>query len=738
MIDLETNIHASKATLSLIWDKDNDLLSGDTTFDVRVNDVGTAPPSGDYSVFTEIDPFFILTPNWIADAKTAKTIEIGYDTAQNLPIGNYQYELRLSSTFAKDTVIFIFLKVVSEYEGEVVRDYKLKYFFENMPKDLYRCEIFEDKYYGQPIEVNGKVELKYQEKSDHFQPIVASNLKITLNANEDFTFQDLYSEDEQHFKVILKRNNLIIFIGFLKPDGIWEDYVYDKWELSLDAFDGLSTLKNISFSNDNGVSFSGKTKAFDIIYTILKKTGLDLPININCRVFYQGWSGSENIFDLIYLNTERYNQSNSDPMDCENVLKSILQLFNASLIQHMGEWFLYRPIDLRPGGTQFNRYVDRIYESLNFILPEITIGSQINGFELFHCNANQKKSISPSVQAYRVTYQYGNANSIYINSELKLSGSGLEIPGWTVENIDGKVERLSSGSGLTSKTYTGSGDPKILALNQSVDVNGGAMIKMIIRFGNYNFNSVGLRFVISVGGKFFNIETGQWQDEGYLNFVANYRFDGWWPDGSKKCIGLGDATYELVVQSPVSGNFYVEIYRDKHPLGGGDFNIYSVLVQPNDSGNIKGREYTAQRTKRISTVIKPNITLYNGDSISDLFVGTIYKNDADTPTELWESVYKPGVFKELLAINAEDNLRIAPRPMVIFEGDVYGYLPFLSFIKFDQFNEKEFQPTSYTFDTSTGITKLVSREFSSAYLVDKDFKPSVKDNYGNETKVTIV
>lgn len=300
----------------------------------------------------------------------------------------------------------------------------------------------------------------------------------------------------------------------------------------------------------------------------------------------------------MYLNADRYYPGNSDSMDCESVIKSILQLFNATLIQHNGEWFIYRSIDLNELGTLFIRYVDGLKGDEYYLNPKITIGSQINNFEIFHCNSNQKKSIAPSVQAFRVTYQYGNANSVFLNSELKLSGSGLNIDGWYVENVDGMVYRNDSGYGLSSKTFTGNSDPLLISLNQSIDINEGAVIKLIIRFANENINSVGLRFAIKVGNKFFNIDDGQWQDNGVINFIANYSFEGYYPGGEKKCKGLGDATYELVVKSPVSGNLVLSIYRDRHPLGAGDFKIYSVNVIPNDSGNIKGRDYTAQRIKK--------------------------------------------------------------------------------------------------------------------------------------------
>ncbi|WP_185269269.1 hypothetical protein [Chryseobacterium indologenes] len=730
-------LELSKTALSLTFNLFDNTLSGDTKFIAWAGD--RQHPEVKPEVNFTFDAIFNLDPNpsFSGDDVTISIISL------NEGIGDYEFNIEVYSlNIVKN--LKIYLKVINEDKTpEDQKPYKLKYFFENETKsgDVFKCEILERGYLGPPVNVNGSCDFKYQDKSDHFQPIVTSSLNLKLIASEELSLQDLYAEDERHFRVTLKRNDEIIFIGFLKPDGIWEDFVYDRWELTIDAFDGLSTLKSMSFSNDNGIPFSGKYRAFDIIRNCIKKTGLDLPINVNCAVMYDASPGSFNTFETIYMSTERYFQSGSDPMDSESVLSSILRLFNATLIQFKGEWYIYRSIDLDDKGTTFNQYIDGLYVKTFSIHPSVAIGSHINNFQLFHCSSNQKKSISASVQAYRVTYQYGNANAVYSNGELQLSGSGLDIPGWTVNNFDGNVQRLDGGKGLTSKVYTGSGDPRLITLNQSIDINGGAMIKLIISFANENVNSVGLTFALGVNGKYFDINSQQWLNTGHINFVANYFYEGQYPGGAKICRGRGAATYELVVQAPESGTLDVSIYRDKHPVGAGDFKIYSVTVMPNDSGNIKGRDYTAWRTKKVSTVTKPNETVYNGDSLSDLFNGTIYKVDADTPTSKWFRLSDPpGIgFKELLEINVEDNLRVAPRPMIIFEGDVFGYIPFLSLIEIDGFGTKRFQPTSYSFDTSSGILRLTSREISTAYLKYKDeYDFSVKDNYGNETKVTIV
>lgn len=746
-----TSIGVSESSFSLTYDKVNNVLTGNSSFSVQVFDLGDEPSGSFYVAYSTTEAFFSFLPTDGVNAEHPKIVKIGINsTLFSLDKGSYTFYITFSSFYASDVVIPIYLSVVEMEDpggGEIPRDYKLKYFFENFPDsgDLFRCEIYMDQYNGLPVEIEGTAEYKFQNKTDHFQPIVASNLNLSLLATTELSLHDLYSEDEQTYKVFLKRNGQIIFIGFLKPDGINEDYVYDKWMLDIDVFDGLSTLKNLAFTNDNGIRFSGKYTGLNIITTCLKKTGLDLPININCAVMYETGPGSISAFETFYLNTDRYYQSGSDPMDCENVLKSILQLFNASLIQHNGEWYIYRPIDLEIPTVTFNKFENNIYKSTFVINPLVWIGSHINGFQKFHCGANQRKSIAPSVQAYRVTYEYGNASSVFSNSALELTGSGLDIPGWTTYNVDGMVYRNDNGRGLTSKTYTGNDDAPLIALNQSIDINSGAVIKMIIRFANENINSVGLRFSIGVSGKYFNTDSGEWQDSGVINFIANYSFEGFYPGGGaiKKCKGLGEATYELVIKSPIDGNLALTVFRDRHILGAGDFIIRSIDVIPNDSGNIKGRDYTAQRLKRVSTVTKPNITLYNGDSVSDLFVGTIYKSDADTPTEKWKRLNDPNSdttgLQELLWLNAEDNLRMSPRPMVIFEGDIKGFMPFISYIKIDQHEGKKFQPTAYSFNTSTGILRLTSREFESDYLQnDIDFRVEVKDNYGNEAKVTIV
>lgn len=748
-----TKIGINPNTISLTYNIYDNTLSGNTSFFVTLQDFGDEPAT-DFNVIYYIDTFFTFNPISVdVDPPKSEKVDISIDDSLfSLTEGSYSYQLIASNSHATDLIIPVSLNVIndSSAEPEIPKEYLLKYKLEH--KDVENndtlCEIYQLDYQGDVIPIRGYVNHNYQSKTDLFEPIIASNIKLELESSLELTLSDLYSEEEKEFKVILKRNNQVIFIGFIKPDGIYEDYVFDKWILSIDAYDGLSTLKNLSFVSLNGLIYFGKYTVKDVIINALNRTGLNLPLNINCDVFYEGFVGN-NSLDQVTFNMERYYTSNSGVMNCEDVLKSTLQVFNLAIIQMFGEWWVYRPIDVTEN-IMFTKYIDGFYDSEFTLNNAVSIGSQIDDFELFHCNANQKKSIGASVQAYRIVYEYGGSKSVFKNPELKLSGSGFDIEGWTVNTSIGGVWRLESGYGLASDPFTGQGsnDPRLISLNQSIDIVEGSELKLIVGYGNYRTNTVGLRFSLQIGNMFYNLQESVWQSSGIINQVINSSWDGYiypGPGGalqSKRLTGKGDATFELTIRAPMTGLLDVVIFRDRHNVGNIDnptsqFNIYNVSVVASDSGNVKGRQYTAQRISKKSTVTKSDITVYNGDSLSDLFVGTIYKGDGDTPTSKWRRGFLSTEEKEILEINAEDNLRLSPRPMTIFEGDIYGYIPYLSLISINNFEGKQFQPINYSYQTNINILKLSSKEFSNDYIPETDFTVTIKDNYGNEQNVSI-
>jgi len=298
----------------------------------------------------------------------------------------------------------------------------------------------------------------YASRKDLVQPTIASSLDISLEADENLTLQDLYTEEESKFKCSLKRNEQTIFYGILKPDGIWEDFVSNRWEISMDAMDGLSILKDLSFVKDDGTFYSGKINQFDAVKQCLKRIGYELPINISTDLpVYDGFSGTDTILKSVLMNADRFYQDaqKNNIMDCEAVLKSVLEPYSATVVQMNGEWWIFRSIDVK-NQMNFYRYdgenkTDVVWNA------SLNIGSHIDQYEIFHCNANQKKSINPSTQAFRVNYKYGTVKNVFSNSDLVFNPD-YTGEGWILTNLGGAVTVLERGFIISIKRENVSGD----------------------------------------------------------------------------------------------------------------------------------------------------------------------------------------------------------------------------------------------------------------------------------------
>ena len=700
--------------------------------------------SGNFSLNTDID-----------------NVDLFHVEPYSLPIPNdvgiFNETIELISDFNPTLKIIINLQV--EYFNSENPDtplpepdptYNLKYWLEftNQNAISHRLEILQSGFEGVSTQIYGNYVHQYTKKKDIHDTVVPSNLSIDLEANTSLTLNDLYNEEEQTFLVKAYRNSQLIFIGFIKPDGIYEDWVSDRWLLSIDCYDGLNILKDLSFVKSDGLFFRNNMSELNAIYYSLLRTKLDLPINVCIDVFNNEYSFDiyHSILEQVYINTERYYQDveKENIMDCNEVVSSILSTYNASIIQMNGEWFIYRPIDVKNSMT-FKRYVNGIFNNEIYFEAGKTIGSHINGLENFdaiHCNANQRKTISPSCQAFRVNYKYGTVSSLISNPDLKL-GDGLNIDGWTVINFDSRVNRNYSGFGINYNIYPSTGSvnganlPKILELNQNVNIELNDNINVKFQFGFYKH---GRNIRIGYETENFVLKNNLWVSKtGQTTLVSEIYKSG--TNGGTYVDGFIyyepikiDYYQKQLPPAPESGNFKVSIFADYSNLQGLIY-INSIELNPSSNQTLKGEYHETQFKKRISTKSNKDLVVYNGDTLSEIYYGTLLNSEYNALDAKW---YRFGFTeeRELLSICAEDRLRSAPRPMIEFEGDIMGYFPFLSHIAINNITGN-FQPIEYTYNAISDTIKLTNREFSNMPLDTTTFSVEKSFDYGNFTKVTI-
>ena len=576
----------------------------------------------------------------------------------------------------------------------------LKYWFEftDVETIAHRVEISDATFAGDSTQIYGSCSLEYSETKDTLEPVRGSGLQIDLEANSALTFYDLYSEEERTFSVVYTRASEILFNGWLSPEGIFESLVSDKWIISLDCTDGLGFLKNLSYVEDaTGVNFVGKQSLLEIVSNCLKRTKTPQNILTSIDIYYSGLSQILDPFANVYFNANRFikDDNNTTIMNCEEVLKSVLEPFGAVITSYKGEWLIYKPNSLFNSSSQ----VFFAYNSLGVALnaPSRTInfafalGSQIDNYYPHHVNGNQQKTIKSSIGAYRINYKYGLVKGLIPVDNFTLSGSS---------------------GGFLSTTKLISADTR-------------------------------LRLSVNTTSNFLN-------NEGFSSDVVLKITDGtatYYYNGSSWVVSFAQMALLTV------GNFVSEVLRTPI-LGSISISVPGVNTYPNylnETGEVyvdfsidivpagtdqekEGENHTFQRILKPSSKIKDIKEVFNGDDESDIYVGTIYKTDETTSTDVWTR-YGLSETKPLLQIMGEERMKMYSKPLQVYRGDVYGYFSYLSLVTINGLIGK-FMPTTYNYDAATNITSLELTEVLNTDILS-DIQYDLTFDYGNVVEPTI-
>jgi hypothetical protein len=604
--------------------------------------------------------------------------------------------------------------------------------FKDLMNISHRLEIYKEGFVNSATEIVADVLLDYPDCKENQEAIKVCGLTVNLLASDDLSFSDLYSEDERVFRVVYKRNDITLFNGFLSTDGLYESFVDSKWYIDLQAIDGIGYLKDLSYVEDStGLPFLGKQTDLQIISNCLKRTKLTNGIRTSVNILYTGLSDVD-VLDNVYVNTERFIKDDQDTiMDCEAVLRSVLEKYNATITFFEGYWYIYRANELFDDSiVNFYNYdkdgtfIDMLDKNLSF-----SVGSQIDDFYPHHVNSNQKKSIQRSLGIYKVNLKWGNVFPYYEN--YSLVWDGLTIDDWTINRSSGVTNINDRGFlmtrevdpiqvVLTSDNYTVSSDNrvefKVTFSNQNeIDVpfiNGGATLNAKViyvkggntywldRNGKFGADTL-IQFAIDFGEKDFTLRV----ISDNLPEVGGYFYIQIWTPG------FGDATYPIFIS-----NITLQTFKGDSEAQGKNYTIEKTL-NPLKSSNEKVKE------------------MFNGDVVDGTYYATIYKNNQITETATWFRKYKTES-KELLRLMAEDRIKMNWTPKTIFEGDYFGYVPYLSICDINNVTGK-YMAIDYVYNVKENITSIKYLQLLNADITDSDIIYSSSLDYGNVVKPTI-
>ena len=597
----------------------------------------------------------------------------------------------------------------------------------------HRLEILKEGYIDTPIKIEADYNLSYPEEDNVQDAFKPCGLDINLLSSPELNFYDLYSEEERVFRVIYKRADAILFNGWLSTENLYESYVEDKWFLELNCIDGLGYLKDLSYvENSTGLSFSGKQTGLEIIINCLKRTNLTHNLRTSVNIFYTGLDESLNVLDNYYLNSERFIKDDGETiMDCEEVLKSVLEKFNASICYFEGFWYVFRANELYNSvNISFFEYdmegvlIQETSKNLTF-----NIGSQIDGFYPHHVNTNQQKSIKRSLGAYKVNLKWGRVFPFSNNTSL-LWTNPTTIDEWTI-NIPGDLSNRDDrgflitrpGSGiakvLTSDLYTVSSSPRI-QFNVTFS-------HVLTDFTSFHYGTgVNIKVIYVKGANTYYLhKDGSWGGDLLIQHTIEAFTNDFTLTVNSETLPEADGDIYIEIYNPGLNNYKSDIYIS---------NITTQVYQGDDVA--KGQNYTIEKKSNYTPKTNNDVKkLYNGDVANGKHYATIYENDQVTETTFW---HRKGIneSKNLLRINVEDRLKMNYQPRQIFQGDFYGYIPFFSTLAINNINGLFFI-IDYVYNSKTNITSIKCLELLNEDLNEEDVIYSSTLDYGNVVKPTI-
>ena len=204
-------------------------------------------------------------------------------------------------------------------------------------------EISNTNYSGVEIPIGGSISLDYGSADNPLEAIRGNGLKIILDASLDLDFSELFTSAERTWLVQYQRDSTVLFNGWVTPEGYYEDFVNDKWQVTLDCVDGLSFLEDLSYVDESGFFYTGKQSQLEVIANCLRRTGILQNIYTNIGIYYTGLATTNDILANVYVHTERFVKDDETTiMSCEEVLRDVLEGYAATITMHNGSWFIYK------------------------------------------------------------------------------------------------------------------------------------------------------------------------------------------------------------------------------------------------------------------------------------------------------------------------------------------------------------------------------------------------------------
>lgn len=232
-------------------------------------------------------------------------------------------------------------------------------------------EIEKDNYSGEVMELKGgnsPFTIDIADDEFLYTPIRFSTATIRV-VGSDY-LQSLFTTAYQEYRVVFKKNGIVTWIGFIKPEIYTQDYTSDVFELEMECMSAMSTLEFIDYEVE------GKKKEFVSLWYLLKRCIEASSANYNAvylpyvyaKSEKEYLSGSNILYDM-RVSEQNFFDEGGKAMKLKEVLEEVCKFLNWTCVDWKGELYF---VDLDHDGV-YHKYNVTLTEKEDVEFNSITI-----------------------------------------------------------------------------------------------------------------------------------------------------------------------------------------------------------------------------------------------------------------------------------------------------------------------------------------------------------------------------
>lgn len=571
------------------------------------------------------------------------------------------------------------------------------------------------------------VVMSYKRDSDHkFSPIVGCQVSLTFQASASFDISEFYTDDERQFKVVINRNGVSYFSGYIVPDIARESFKSYPYDVTVTITDGLALLKKQSYPLPVQSSVVSQQRFIDILAFCFSQTGLTLDIVTVCNLYEQKMSNGPDDDPLVQgkVNPLRLADDKGNISDTYNALTEICKLFGAFVCQVNGAWHFVRTSELTGLPIRTRKYN---YTALFLLSTQLAPYRNIShdAGDVKQINVNAVKYRGAAYKYVNTLMKYGFVPAVVLNGDFE-QWDGNNFSFWTA--IGGlnfsRVQKSVIGSSgqpflidnyalqfnaefdpyknMKAKSFTvNTGDQISFTLNFGATVPYNHAFIFRMRIGEYWLKNVGSRLIASeqLNSTFSITETGkyEWVKTGLatcsfvvefgkkdINFYQIQLEIPALPTFGELEISICGARQFLTTATSNNGVVTESLVSSNQPFSPVQVDNISVGVTKSPSENtpdgvlyksLQSKNYTSSYETEIAFGdYSENIRAERGSVYNPMknFLHPIFTSDNSYST-LW---YEYGAATEKLAIGAmlsKTILKAYQRTLVMLDVDLLGF-----------------------------------------------------------------